>query len=126
MKRPETFYGHEIDNSCILMTAIHLAPDRDVKADTLYPVGKGWAFADRDTKAGERGRFFIAGNFRLDCADGHIFQVGERAAFDPVAMKVIPKNTPGAIFDIDIAVYVPREGDTPPFAMAYVAQEEVL
>ena len=125
-KRPETFYGHKIDYSNFLMTAIHLAPDRDVKADTLYPVGKGWAFADRDTKVGETGRFFISGNFRLDCADGHVYREGEIAAFDPVTSKVVPKGTPGSVLEIEIAVFVPREGDKPPFAMVYVNQEEAL
>ena len=38
---PETFWGYPIDQAQILVTTIHLAPARDVKANEFYKIAEG-------------------------------------------------------------------------------------
>lgn len=96
---PKTFWGYPIDQSQILVSTIHLAPDRDVKANEFYKIAEsGYAFALRAVRAGERGDFAIAGEFFIFPDDPTPpFKAGEIAGCNLTCGCLVKKDAPNSL-----------------------------
>ena len=98
-KRTNTFYGYPIDCSSLLSAVVYLAPDRDLKRGTPYPIGAGgYGIANADYKAGEIGAFTIEGNFiHFSKKDDPVFIPGEIDGFDLQTGDLKKRDTPGTL-----------------------------
>lgn len=119
---PKNFYGYDIDTTDVLSTSIHFAPSRDIAPNECVKVGAGYCFPRKVVKAGERGTFYIEGNFIVNCDSRYELHDHETAALDPSSGLVVPANTPNAYGKFEIDIVCPSEGGKPAFAIGYFSQ----
>lgn len=117
-----TFYGFELDTSDILVSAIHFAPTKDVRPGEIVPVGRGYAFAISPVKAGERGTFYVAGNFIIECDPAYSLSPQTTAALDFTTGFVVPVDAPNAFGRFDIELISRGKKGERDFAIGYFTQ----
>ena len=125
MKEQETFYGLPIDYSDALFAAVYLAPDCDVKDGQFYTIGNGYGVAVGNIKKGERGKFYIAGNFILYFDDEESFEEGDVAAINLNTGDLVPLGSPNSTGTVDVGICGPDEASGRFLSICFWHQEEI-